>query len=119
MDLGEFIASLQRLDGDTIVAAARDLDEQVSSAAGEVSWWRATLEIDRQMRLRRAGRRAAQAASQAAAAVTRAATRAGIELPDSRVTMVARAAADVARGLAVDAAAADGLLQGVRALCAA
>lgn len=119
MDLGEFIAALQQLDGDAIVAAAAELDHRVSSAAGEVSWWRATLEIERQLRLRRAGRRAALAANQAATAVTRAAARAGIELSDMRVTLVARAAADVARGLAVDAAAAGDLLQGVSALCAA
>ncbi|MHB8464215.1 MAG: hypothetical protein ACYDH6_03500 [Acidimicrobiales bacterium] len=119
MDVGSFVASLRQLDARSIDAAAADLDRQASSAAGEVSWWRATVEIDRELRARHAGRLAARAAHQATTAVLRAAAGAGIELPDARVTAVARAAADVARGLSVDAPAAGDLLRGCRHLVAA
>ena len=59
------------------------------------------------------------AANQAAAAVTAAARAAGMVMPDPRVTAVARAAADVARGLVVNASAVDDLLRGCRGLVAA
>ena len=119
MDLSDFMGLLERLDADAIAAAASELDAYAASAAGELSWWRATVEIDRELRLHRAGRVAALSATQAAAAVTQAAVAAGITLPDARVTVVARAAADVARGLAVHATAVDELLRGCRHLTAA
>jgi hypothetical protein len=119
VNIEEFIVGLRRLTRSMIVAAADDLDVQASTAAGEVAWWRATVEIDRLLRLHHAGRRAALAASQAAAAVTAAALAAGLDLADRRVTAVARAAADVARGLAAESAAVEDLLQGCRHLLAA
>ncbi|HEY2427342.1 MAG TPA: hypothetical protein VGI06_00320 [Acidimicrobiales bacterium] len=119
MDLSDFMTLLQRLDAEAITAAAAELDANAASAAGELSWWRATVEIDRQLKIHRAGRIGALSATQAAAAVTQAATAAGMVLPDARVTVVARAAADVARGLAVHAAAVDDLLRGCRHLVAA
>jgi hypothetical protein len=119
MDVNQFIGSLNRLDVDAIVATAADLEERASSAAGEVTWWRATVEIDRQLKACRAGRRAAVAASRAAAAVIHAAAAGGLPTADQRVTAVARAAADVARGLEVSAPAADELLEGCRRLVAA
>jgi hypothetical protein len=118
MDLIDFMSVLERLDREAIIAAAAELDANAASAAGEVSWWRATVEIDRQLRLHHAGRRGAVSATQAAAAVIQAARVAGMELPDCRVTVVARAAADVARGLAVQAVAVEDLLRGCRHLAA-
>ncbi|GAC1586532.1 MAG: hypothetical protein NVS3B21_00690 [Acidimicrobiales bacterium] len=119
MDLQSFIESLHRLDAESITAAAAELDEASASAAGEVSWWRATVEIDRMLRERRASRAGACAATAAAAAVMEAASLAGILLPDVRVTVVARAAADVARGLVVEASATQLLLAGCAHLNAA
>lgn len=119
MDLESFVARLRHLDAEAIDAAASDLDEQSSSAAGEVSWWKATVEIDRELRAHHAGRLGARAANMAGAAVLRAAADAGIPLPDDRVTAVARAAAEVARGLVIDAPAAGDLLRGCRHLAAA
>ncbi len=66
----------------------------------EVDWWRATIAIDKVLRNHRCARHAARAALGATRAVQSAATDAGIALPDDDVTRVARAAADVARGLA-------------------
>jgi hypothetical protein len=119
VNIEEFLITLQRLTADMILAAADDLDEQASTAAGEVAWWRATVEIDRLLRLHRVGRRAALAASQAAAAVTAAAISAGLDLADRRVTAVARAAADVARGLTAESTAVQDLLDGCKHLVAA
>jgi hypothetical protein len=115
----EFLTTLRRLTADTIIAAAGDLEENAASAAGEVAWWRATVEIDRLLRLHRAGRRGAIAAAQAAATVSAAAAAAGLDRADPRVMAVARAAADVARGLAAQYAAVDDLLAGCRHLLAA
>jgi hypothetical protein len=95
------VAFLQTLDHLTIDDLHR-VAERLSSEAlcDEVDWWRATIAIDKVVRHARRGRQAAQAAAAAAAAVQRSARRAGIILPDSDVTRIARAAADVARGLA-------------------
>jgi hypothetical protein len=71
----------------------------------EVDWWRATIAIDKVLRHSGQRRHAAHAAGDAAHAVQTAARRAGIALPDDDVTRVARAAADVARGLAAGPAA--------------
>lgn len=84
------------------VASALELD----SLADEVDWWRATIAIDRAVRRARCSRAAAQAAARAAEAVQASATRAGFHLPDAQVTRVARAAAEVARGLAAGPGAA-------------
>ena len=119
MSIEEFLTTLQGLTADTIYAAADELDAHAATAAGEVAWWRATVEIDRLLRLHHAGRRAALAATQAAAAVTAAAISAGLDLADRRVTAVARAAADVARGLTAESTAVQDLLEGCRHLIAA
>jgi len=86
-DLGE--ADLRNLSGSLCSDAVTD----------EVDWWRATIAIDKVLRHVRQTRQAAHAAAEAVHAVQDAATRAGIALPDDDVTRVARAAADIARGL--------------------
>jgi hypothetical protein len=116
MDLESFVAALQHLDAKGIAAASTELDLRVATAAGEVSWWRATVAIDRQLRARRAGRLGALAAHKATAAVMGAAMNAGVPVGDPRVIAVARAAADVARGLVVQAPAAHELLRGCQHL---
>jgi hypothetical protein len=115
----EFLTILRRLTAEMILAAALELEEHAASAAGEVAWWRATVEIDRLLRLNHAGRMAARAALQAAASVSAAAAAAGLDRADPRVMSVARAAADVARGLAAQSSAVDDLLAGCRHLIAA
>jgi len=93
-----FNAALRAMSADDLHRVAASLDaEQICD---EVDWWRATIAIDKMLRRTRGSRRAAQAATDAAKAVQAAACRAGIPLPDAEVTRVARAAADVARGLA-------------------
>jgi hypothetical protein len=101
--LAGFFAALQRLDADDLHRVSARLDSE--ALCDEVDWWRATIAIDKVVRHARRGRQAAHAASLAAAIVQEVARHAGIALPDGDVTRVARAAADVARGLAAGPAA--------------
>jgi len=98
-----FLITLERLDADDLRRVATRLDSEV--LCDEVDWWRATIAIDKVVRHARRGRQAAHAASAAAGIVQQIARRAGVALPDADVTRVARAAADVARGLAAGPAA--------------
>jgi len=97
VQLDEFAAILDALTAYDLHRIARALD--LDSLADEVDWWRATIAIDRAIRQRRCTRQAARAAATAAELVRASALRAGFELPDRDVTKVARAAAEVARGL--------------------
>jgi hypothetical protein len=93
-----FTETLRAMSGDDLRRVAASLDaEQICD---EVDWWRATIAIDKLLRRTRCTRTAARAATDAAHAVQEAAGRAGISLPDREITRVARAAAEVARGLA-------------------
>jgi hypothetical protein len=99
MELGEFTQALGSLSVDDLHRVTAALDARSASAAGEVDAWRATLGIDRALRRAHLVRVAARAASDASHAVQRAAAAWGLRLPDAEVTHVARAAAEVARGL--------------------
>jgi len=93
-----FVTALHAMSGADLRAVAASLDAE--RLCDEVDWWRATIAIDKLLRRTHCTRRAARAATDAAHAVQDAAGRAGIPLPDGDVTRVARAAAEVARGLA-------------------
>jgi|GEM_PF-886693 len=97
-DTGRFCTAVRGLSGADLEKVALALDSD--ALCDEVDWWRATIAIDRVVRHGRRTRQAARAAQDAQRAVQDAAIRAGIGLPDRDVTRVARAAADVARGLA-------------------
>jgi hypothetical protein len=99
VQLESFIEALERLTAPQLRAVADQLDAAYASAAGEVAWWQATVDIERAVRRQHCGRHATVAAHRASLAVLAAARSADMELPDGRVTLVARAAADVARGL--------------------
>lgn len=100
----EFVDLLHDLDRDAIERVAKRLADDRSTAAGDVAWWEDTLCVQSALRAQRASRRAARTAHAACGAVQRAAQADGIELPDEVVTLVARAAADVARALVAGAA---------------
>jgi hypothetical protein len=99
----EFVEALGRLTPDDVHAIARSLESD--TAGDEVDAWRATIAIDRALRHTHRTREAAHAAWDAAQAVQRTASAQGMELPHPDVTHVARAAAEIARGLV----AADGV----------
>jgi hypothetical protein len=94
----EFTAVLRTMTGDDLRRVAASLESEL--ICDEVDWWRATIAIDKVLRHQHCTRRAARAATDASHAIQDAATRAGIDLPDADITRVARAAAEVARGLA-------------------
>jgi hypothetical protein len=100
MNVDEFtnwVGTLTRLDLERIADALRT---ELDSADGEVSWWRATVTVSSCLRRNRCSRQAGMAAHHVTAAVRTAAERTGL-LDDDRdaVTMLARAASEVARGL--------------------
>jgi hypothetical protein len=93
-----FLASLEVLSSHDLRRIAASLESE--SLTDEVDWWRATIAIDKVLRHSRCSRQAARAAGDAVRAVQESAACCGMLLPDADVTRVARAAADVARGLA-------------------
>jgi hypothetical protein len=103
MELEEFTRALGRMSATDLHAVAAVLHSRSDSAADEVDAWRVTISIDTALRRARLTRVAARAASSATHAVLRAAESQGIALPDAEVTHVARAAAEVARGMVAGA----------------
>jgi hypothetical protein len=97
MDLTEFHAALESLTPDDIHVVARSLASD--TAGDEVDAWHATIAIDRALRHSHRTRHAARAAWDAAQTVQRGAEANGVDLPDVDVTHVARAAAEIARGM--------------------
>lgn len=96
-EAARFVAAVAMLSADDLRGVSQSLQSDLLT--DEVDWWRATIAIDKVLRHVRQTRQAARAATEAVHAVQSAAVRAGIALPDDDVTRVARAAADVARGL--------------------
>jgi hypothetical protein len=99
MDVAGFNQALERLTADDIHRIAVTLGAHPDSAADEVDAWRVTLTIDRVLRRTHQTRIAAHAASTVTHTVLKVAAGQGIALPDADVTHVARAAAEIARGL--------------------
>jgi hypothetical protein len=100
MDVGEFSRALEGLTAEDVHRIAATLTNNHSdNAADEVEAWRVTLTIDRVLRRTHRTRLAARAASSITHTVLQIAAAQGIRLPDEEVTHVARAAAEVARGL--------------------
>jgi hypothetical protein len=99
MEVTEFNRALERLTAEEFHRIAATLDAHSDSAAEEVEAWRVTLTIDRVLRRTHQTRIAARAASTVTHTVLKVAAVEGIHLPDAEVTHVARAAAEIARGL--------------------
>ena len=100
MDVGEFSRALESLTAEDVHRIAATLTNNHSdNAADEVEAWLVTLTIDRVLRRTHRTRLAARAASSITHTVLQIAAAQGIRLPDEEVTHVARAAAEVARGL--------------------
>jgi hypothetical protein len=97
MNATDLTRALRELSLDDIHRIAESLAS--GTAGDEVDAWHATIAIDRALRHSHRTRQAARAACDAAQAVQRAATSNGLELPDAEVTHVARAAAELARGM--------------------
>ena len=100
MAVSGFIEALRRLTPDDVYAIARSLESD--TAGDEVDAWRATIAIDRALRQTHRTREAAHAAAEATRTVQRIAVAEGMALTDPDVVHVARAAAEVARGLTAE-----------------
>jgi hypothetical protein len=100
LDAGSFTVRLDDLSVEDFHLLASDLRADVASADGEVGWWRATMAVGTVLRRTRRTREAGMAAHAAASAVVARAERLSLlEHEHDDVTVVARAAAEVARGL--------------------
>jgi hypothetical protein len=97
MDLTEFTDALRHLTVDDIHRVAKSLASD--TVGDEVDAWHATIAIDRSLRHSHRTRQAGRAAWDAAQTVQRTAEAHAMELPDVDVTHVARAAAEIARGM--------------------
>jgi hypothetical protein len=101
LEPSEFNRHIAALDGADITLLADALRLEHASADGEVCWWRATITVGNLIKRRHLGRRAGLAAHDAACAVQRAAERSVVPVERDDVTVVARAASEVARALVV------------------
>ena len=104
MDLASFTEALRRLSAEDIRICAAGLKAQEASVADEVVRWQAELAIGRLLHCRatRAEIQRANAAGHCTARlVVDVARRRGMDLPDSDVTRVARAAGAIAHGLSI------------------
>jgi hypothetical protein len=101
VDVEVFGQALTKLTLDEIRSIAFDLHEARSSIADEVANTRAMLIIEQTLRYTHRLHDAAIAALAAAMKVQDVALHAGIGMPDDAVTCVARAAAQIARGMVV------------------
>jgi hypothetical protein len=121
MELGEFTDTLAHLTAGEIHEIAAAICHRHATPAGDVDWWEATIAIERSLKITHRTRAAAMAALSASRAVQHAALAEGFALPDGEVTAVARAAGEIARGLAAGAPGLDAvqvLLSGWRPLAA-
>jgi hypothetical protein len=99
VDVVAFGQSLAGLSVEDIRSIAADLADACASPADEVASTRATLVIEQTLRRTHRLQDAAAAALVVATSVQDVAHRAHVNLPDDDVTRVARAAAQLARGL--------------------
>ena len=97
MEPAEFVERLSELSGPDITALADNLRHELDTADGEVSWWRATITIGANLKRHHRSREAGLAAHRASSAVLNAA--AAVMVSKDDVTVVARAASEVARVL--------------------
>jgi hypothetical protein len=102
MEAADFAERLSRLTGSEIAALADVLRHEHDTVDAEVSWWRATIAVGADLKRHHRSREAGLAAHDASAAVVQAAEHASTDVTKDDVTMVARAAADVARVLVAD-----------------
>ncbi|HTL86694.1 MAG TPA: hypothetical protein VL856_16030 [Acidimicrobiia bacterium] len=99
MDVVAFGRALNDLSIDDVRSIAYDLTTACTSTADEIAATRAVLLIEQTLRRSHRLHNAAAAALVAATTVQDVAHRARVALPDNDVTRVARAAAQMARGL--------------------
>jgi hypothetical protein len=101
VDVDVFGRALAELSVDDVRSIAVDLRAACTSTADEIGHTRAMLVIEQSLRRAHRLHDAATVALACATNVQAVAERGGVELPDDDVTLVARAAAQLARGLLI------------------
>lgn len=102
MEPAAFVERLNGLTGHEITTLAASLRHEFETADGEVSWWRATIAIGANLKRHHRSREAGLAAHRSSAAVLHAAEHADADISKDDVTLVARAASEVARVLVAE-----------------
>ena len=102
MELATFVDRLEALTGDDIADVAAELRRELATADGELCWWRATIAVGANLKRHHRSRDAGLAAHRSSTAVLRAADKADMRVSKDDVTLVARAASEVARVLVAD-----------------
>lgn len=102
MEPVEFADRLSRLTGPDIAALATSLRRELDTVEGELSWWRATITIGANLKRHHRSREAGMAAHRASSAVLNAAEHVVCAISKDDITIVARAASEVARVLVAD-----------------
>jgi biotin synthase-related radical SAM superfamily protein len=101
VDVDVFGRALTELSFDDVRSIAADLRAACTSTADEIAHTRAMLMIEQSLRRAHRLHDAATVALECATNVQSVAERAGVELPNDDVTLVARAAAQLSRGLLI------------------
>ena len=102
MEPAAFVDRLNGLTGPEITALAASLRHELETADGEVSWWRATIAVGANLKRHHRSREAGLIAHRSSAAVLQAAEKADTDVSKDDVTLVARAASEVARVLVAE-----------------
>jgi len=102
VELATFVDRLDALTGDDIADVAAELRREFATADGELCWWRATITVGANLKRHHRSRDAGLAAHRSSTAVLRAADKADMRVSKDDVTLVARAASEVARVLVAD-----------------
>ena len=102
MELRSFLGALQQLTLDDVFALSLDIDSMTATTAEEIDVTRAFLHIESSLRRQHRVREAALVGHRASEIVLDVARRAAVELPEMRITRVARWADTVARGIVAD-----------------
>jgi hypothetical protein len=97
-----FVERLSELSGPDIAAVAARLRHEFETADGELSWWRATIAVGANLKRHHCSREAGLAAHRASGAVLAAAEKADTDVSKDDVTLVARAASELARVLVAE-----------------
>src|ERR1700716_2207358 len=99
VELTTLLRILEGLSLEDLRASAAAIHDRLATDSGEIDWWKATIGIDRALRRTGRSRYTAVAAHAASSAIWVAARRQGAKRTDPDVAFLARAAADVGRGL--------------------
>jgi len=99
VDTVRFLGEIAALTADELSEMAAAIAKEAASAAGEIAWWEATIDVARALHEQHLSLVAAAAGHRAALVAEAAWVGAGMASGDPRMTLVASAVDEAARGL--------------------